>query len=140
MYYYLCGEQYFVATPILPFGSPSISAYLLIDNIIILDRKKNKTEDRILQVEAIRCLLEQCPEILPIACGGGGIPVSRVPSNPQTLQGVEAVIDKDRCGGKLANELDADGYIILTDGGGIWQNFGKPNAREMSEFHDISCV
>lgn len=85
----------------------------------------------ILQVEAIRCLLEQCPEILPIACGGGGIPVSRVPSNPQTLQGVEAVIDKDRCGGKLANELDADGYIILTDGGGIWQNFGKPNAREM---------
>jgi carbamate kinase len=56
------------------------------------------------------------------------------------LQGVEAVIDKDRCGGKLANELDADGYIILTDGGGIWQNFGKPNAREMSEFHDISCV
>jgi carbamate kinase len=36
--------------------------------------------------------------------------------------------------------LDADGYIILTDGGGIWQNFGKPNAREMSEFHDISCV
>jgi len=61
-----------------------------------------------------------------------------VPSNPQTLQGVEAVIDKDRCGGKLANELDADGYIILTDGGGIWQNFGKPDAREMSEFFATS--
>ena len=92
---------------------------------------KRRATNRILQVEAIRTLLEQCPEILPIACGGGGIPVSRVPSNPQTLQGVEAVIDKDRCGGKLANELDADGYIILTDGGGIWQNFGKPDAREM---------
>jgi carbamate kinase len=91
----------------------------------------NRDAYRILQVEAIRTLLEQCPEILPIACGGGGIPVSRIPSNPQTLQGVEAVIDKDRCGGKLANELDADGYIILTDGGGIWQNFGKPDAREM---------
>lgn len=101
-------------------------------------KRKNEKYYRILQVEAIRCLLEQCPEILPIACGGGGIPVSRVPSNPQTLQGVEAVIDKDRCGGKLANELDADGYIILTDGGGIWQNFGKPDAREMSEFFTTS--
>lgn len=85
----------------------------------------------ILQIGAIRALLEQCPDILPIACGGGGIPVSRVPSNPLTLIGVEAVIDKDRCGSKLANELDADGYIILTDGGGIWQNYGKPDAREM---------
>ncbi len=41
------------------------------------------------------------------------------------------MIDKDRCGSKLANELDADGFIILTDGGGIWQNYGKPDAREM---------
>jgi len=85
----------------------------------------------ILQVEAIKTLLEQSPSILPIACGGGGIPVARIPSNPRTLTGVEAVIDKDRCGAKLANELNADGYIILTDGGGIWQNFGKPDAREM---------
>jgi len=85
----------------------------------------------IIQIEAIKTLLEQSPDILPIACGGGGIPVSRIPSNPRTLTGVEAVIDKDRCGSKLANELDADGLIILTDGGGIWQNFGKPDAREM---------
>jgi len=88
-------------------------------------------DDRILQVEAIRTLLEKCPGVLPIACGGGGVPVARVPSNPRTLVGVEAVIDKDRCGAMLANELDADGLIILTDGGGIWQNFGKPDAREM---------
>ena len=46
---------------------------------------------------------------------------------------MEAVIDKDACGAKLANELGADGFIILTDGGGIWQNFGKPNAREMKK-------
>jgi len=84
-------------------------------------------------VEAIKTILEQAPNILPIACGGGGIPVSRIPSNPQTLSGVEAVIDKDACGAKLANELEADGFIILTDGGGIWQNFGKPNAREMKK-------
>ena len=89
--------------------------------------------EEILQIEAVKALLENCPEVLPIACGGGGIPVSRVPSNPNTLHGVEAVIDKDACGAKLAIELEADGYIILTDGGGIWENFGKPEAREMSE-------
>ena len=87
----------------------------------------------ILQLEAVRTLLEHAPTILPIACGGGGVPVSRVPSRPETLQGVEAVIDKDKCGSKLAVDLQADGLIILTDGGGIWKNFGKPDAREMAQ-------
>jgi len=87
----------------------------------------------ILQIEAIKTLLRHSPGILPIACGGGGVPVARVPSNPSTLLGVEAVIDKDACGAKLANEIDADGFIILTAGGGIWENFGKPEAREMKE-------
>lgn len=64
----------------------------------------------ILQIEAIRTLLEHSPDVLPIACGGGGVPVARIPSNPQTLQGVEAVIDKDACGAKLAVELEADAY------------------------------
>ena len=87
----------------------------------------------ILQVEAVRTLLEHAPNVLPIACGGGGVPVSRVPSRPETLHGVEAVIDKDKCGSKLAVDLQADGFIILTDGGGIWKNFGKPDAREMAQ-------
>ena len=42
------------------------------------------------------------------------------------------MIDKDNCGALLATSLGADGFIILTDGGGIWENFGKPLAREMS--------
>ena len=46
---------------------------------------------------------------------------------------MEAVIDKDACGAKLSTSLEADGFIILTDGGGIWENFGKPNAREMAK-------
>jgi carbamate kinase len=85
----------------------------------------------ILQIEAVKTLLEHGVKgSVTIACGGGGIPVSRVPARPQTLQGVEAV--KDACGAKLALDLDADGYIILTDGGGIWRNFGKPDAKEMA--------
>mmetsp|Transcript_14483 Transcript_14483/g.21268 ORF Transcript_14483/g.21268 Transcript_14483/m.21268 type:complete len:363 (-) Transcript_14483:98-1186(-) len=86
----------------------------------------------ILQVDAITTLLENAPDCLPIACGGGGVPVSRVPACPSTLQGVEAVIDKDACGSKLAADIGADGFIILTDGGGIWEKFGKPEAREMA--------
>ena len=88
--------------------------------------------EEILQIDAISTLLESGKDSLVIACGGGGVPVSRVPSCPTTLQGVEAVIDKDMCGAKLACDLKADGYIILTDGGGIWKNFGKPDAMEMS--------
>ena len=48
----------------------------------------------ILQIDAIKTLLEHNKSVLPIACGGGGVPVSRIPSCPSTLQGVEAVIDK----------------------------------------------
>jgi len=46
----------------------------------------------ILQIDAILCLLESSSKLLPIACGGGGIPVARVSSRPSTLVGVEAVI------------------------------------------------
>lgn len=87
--------------------------------------------EEILQIDAIKTLLESDSKDLVIACGGGGVPVSRVPSCPSTLQGVEAVIDKDMCSSKLAVDLNADGLIVLTDGGGIWKNFGKPDAKEM---------
>lgn len=33
----------------------------------------------------------------------------------------------------MAVDIQADGYIILTDGGGIWKNFGKPDAKEMAQ-------
>ena len=63
--------------------------------------------------------------VLVVACGGGGA-VSRVFGD---IVGVEAVIDKDMTG--ASRGAGANGLIILTDGGGIWENFGKPNAREM---------
>ena len=91
---------------------------------------------KILQLDAVRALLEAdigTPpmKLMPIACGGGGAPVQV--NQDGMVKGVEAVIDKDNCGALLANELDADVFVILTDGGGIWENFGKPNAREMCE-------
>jgi len=61
-----------------------------------------------------------------IASGGGGVPV--VEENGQ-LRGVEAVIDKDLAGEKLAEEVNADVLMILTDVNGAALNYGKPNER-----------
>ena len=108
----------------------------------------------ILQIEQIKAMLG-ASDSLVVCCGGGGVPMVRTAEG--RLEGVEAVIDKDLCSSLLAQQvrhppppqpptalppqpsrwvvwvqLGADGLIILTDGGGIWENFGKPEAREMS--------
>ncbi|WP_010479371.1 carbamate kinase [Thermococcus zilligii] len=61
-----------------------------------------------------------------IASGGGGVPV--IEENGQ-LKGVEAVIDKDLAGERLAEEVKADIFVILTDVNGAAVNFGKPNEK-----------
>lgn len=91
---------------------------------------------QIIQLNAIYALLESndCKppmRMIPIVCGGGGSPIKYDESG--AIKGVDAVIDKDYCGALLANEIDADIFIILTDGGGIYENFGKPDQREMAE-------
>jgi carbamate kinase len=60
-----------------------------------------------------------------IASGGGGIPVLK--NSIGTLEGIDAVIDKDRAGAKLAEELGADKYLILTDVEYALLNFGTEN-------------
>ena len=56
-----------------------------------------------------------------IASGGGGIPVYK---DGGKLKGVDAVIDKDRAGAKLAEEVGADIFLILTDVEHALLNFG----------------
>ena len=58
-----------------------------------------------------------------IASGGGGIPVIR--NGEGKLEGVDAVIDKDRAGAKLAEEVDANIFLILTDVEYALLNFGS---------------
>ena len=62
-----------------------------------------------------------------ITCGGGGIPVVELPDG--TLEGVAAVIDKDFAAELLAEEVDADVLLILTEVEKLALNFGKPNQR-----------
>ncbi|NJE29966.1 carbamate kinase [Thermococcus sp. 18S1] len=65
-----------------------------------------------------------------ITSGGGGVPV--IEEDGQ-LKGVEAVIDKDLAGERLAEEVNADIFMILTDVNGAAINFGKPDERWLGE-------
>jgi carbamate kinase len=82
----------------------------------------------VVEVAQIRSLLDS--GTLPVACGGGGIPVVR---RDGRLQGIEAVIDKDRASALLAAALGADRLVILTDVGAVRRGFGTPREEEARE-------
>ncbi len=81
---------------------------------------------RISELEPIKMLLEH--GCVVIAGGGGGIPV--VEENGQ-LSGVPAVIDKDFASEKLAEDLDADMLVILTEVEKVCINFNKPDQKQL---------
>jgi carbamate kinase len=74
---------------------------------------------------AIELLLDD--GAIVVANGGGGIPVVTDGDGP--LRGVEAVIDKDLAGARLAEELDAATFVILTDVQGVAVAYGTPEQR-----------
>jgi carbamate kinase len=65
--------------------------------------------------------------VIVICAGGGGIPTVFRPDG--SLVGVEAVIDKDRAGALLAEELHAEAYLMLTDVDAVYAHWGTPEAR-----------
>jgi carbamate kinase len=67
---------------------------------------------------------------LVIACGGGGIPVTR---NQGRLEGVEAVIDKDLAAWRLAVELDAGVLAFVTGVDCVSLHHGTPEQRPITE-------
>lgn len=82
---------------------------------------------RITQIETIRLLVEN--GVTTICAGGGGIPVIR--NDAGDLVGVEAVIDKDRAAGLLAEELSADAFLMLTDVDGVYEGWGTERQRRI---------
>lgn len=84
---------------------------------------------RITQVETIRLLVDF--GVVVICAGGGGIPVVRTGGGD--LEGVEAVIDKDRAAELLARELDADAFLMLTDVDAVYENWGTPQQRPIRQ-------
>ncbi|PKP34321.1 MAG: carbamate kinase [Bacteroidetes bacterium HGW-Bacteroidetes-17] len=64
-----------------------------------------------------------------IAVGGGGIPAFYI--EPNKLQGIDAVIDKDLASALLASQINADKLFILTDVPKVCLNFNTPQERTL---------
>jgi carbamate kinase len=64
-----------------------------------------------------------------ISVGGGGIPVFYV--EPNKLQGIDAVIDKDLASALLASQINADKFFILTDVPKVCLNYNTPQEKAL---------
>lgn len=81
---------------------------------------------KIVEIEAIKNLWESS---IVISCGGGGIPV--VEKMDGTVEGVAAVIDKDFAAELLAEQVEADVLMILTEVEKVAINWGKENQQSL---------
>jgi carbamate kinase len=75
----------------------------------------------IVERDIIRLLYER--GVIVIAVGGGGVPV--IIEEDYGFKGVEAVVDKDLGAQVLANSIDVDILLMLTDVENVSLNYGK---------------
>jgi carbamate kinase len=79
----------------------------------------------VVEFPVVRQLLER--DVIVIAAGGGGPPVYDDPI--LGLEGVDAVVDKDRVSAVLARQLEADVLLILTNVEAVYEGWGTASAR-----------
>ncbi|WP_340540627.1 carbamate kinase [Nocardioides sp. GXZ039] len=79
---------------------------------------------RIVETRLIRLLLQSGAVV--VCAGGGGVPVVR--GELGELRGVEAVVDKDLASAVLAEALDADALLVLTDVPAVMRGYGTAEA------------
>jgi carbamate kinase len=82
----------------------------------------------ILEGRSIKDLFEN--GYVVIACGGGGIPVI---DRDGEIEGVEAVVDKDRSASALANLIGVCYLLILTDVDAVYLDYGKSEQRAIRQ-------
>ncbi|NUT08900.1 MAG: carbamate kinase [Nonomuraea sp.] len=83
---------------------------------------------RIVETRLIRKMIRE--GVVVICAGGGGIPVVR--DEHGRLSGVEAVVDKDLTASMLAESLECDAFLILTDVPRVMRGFGAPGQTEIA--------
>ncbi len=79
---------------------------------------------RVVETRLIRLLLDSGAVV--VCAGGGGVPVIR--NELGRLEGVEAVVDKDLTASVLAEALEADALLVLTDVSHVQREFGTSRA------------
>jgi carbamate kinase len=84
---------------------------------------------RIVESHIIRQMLDD--GIIVIASGGGGMPV--VEKEGWGLTGLEAVVDKDLASERLAEAIDADLLLILTEVEKVFLNFRTPEQKALDK-------
>ncbi len=84
------------------------------------------TPQKIVELEAIEQLLDRGHIV--VACGGGGIPVTRT---KKEWKCADAVIDKDLSTQVLGNSLSAREMIILTDESFAYADYNTPHQKEL---------
>jgi carbamate kinase len=82
----------------------------------------------LVEAPIVRRLVEQ--GTIVITAGGGGPPVYRDPV--LRLEGVDAVVDKDRAAAILARELRAALLLILTDVPAVYRDYGTDRAAPIA--------
>ncbi len=79
----------------------------------------------VVEFPLVRTLLDE--GVIVIAAGGGGPPVYDDPL--LGLEGVDAVVDKDRVAAVFARQLEADVLMILTNVDAVYEGWDTPSAR-----------
>jgi len=90
----------------------------------------------IIESAAIRNLFNS--GVIVVSTGGGGVPVVKDQETGK-LRGVEAVIDKDLGAALLAQALEVDLLMILTDVDGVSLDFGTPKQRMLGFMSLADC-
>lgn len=89
---------------------------------------------KIMELDSIKTLIDA--DKLVIAGGGGGVPVI---ITDKGLEGVPAVIDKDRSSALLADKINADKLIILTAVDHVYVNYGKPDEKALKTLNVVEA-
>ena len=85
------------------------------------------TPKRIAEIDSVKRLWDST---IVITAGGGGIPV--VENMDGSLTGVAAVIDKDLAAERLAEDMETDFLLILTEVDKVSINYKKPDQKDLS--------